>query len=69
MTNKKNKPTKDKLKEICAVHSELVQIRQKHVQEEQGSTVLIQMFDEKINELESQITETLKAWFGPDRTN
>ena len=69
MTNKKNKPTKENLKELCEAHSELVQIRQKHTQEKLGSTVLIQMFDEKIQELESEITETMKAWLDPDRSN
>lgn len=64
MSSRKKKPTKETLKELCTAHSQLVQTKDKHAQTSDVSQILMEMFDQKILELQHKITSDLKAWLG-----
>lgn len=62
------KSTKGVLMELCVAHSQVENARKKHKRENDGSEILIEMYDQKIRELESQITRVLKSWLVPKRS-
>jgi len=63
MANKK-KPTREQLRDLCFAHSQIINARKEHFKLEDGSQILLKMYDHKIHELENTITLNLKSWLG-----
>ena len=61
MAKRKNL-TKEDLKELCIAHSQTIQAHKDHLTQRDGSIFLQEMYEQKIHELESKITQDLKFW-------
>jgi len=60
---RKNRPTKESLRELCVAHTELIKIRETQAQRTDCSQKLIEIFDLKLSELEKQFMDEGKRWF------
>ena len=60
----KQRQAKEFLIELCMAHSQAVHARNEHKRKSDGSQILLKMYDEKIFQLESQITSSVKSWLG-----
>jgi hypothetical protein len=61
MVNKK-RPSKEQLRNLCIAHSQLLNARKEHFRLGDGSQLLLDMYDDKIHELENTIVVNLKSW-------
>ena len=61
---KRKSLTKEDLKELCRAHSQVVQAQKDHLSQQDVSTIVQEMYEQKIKEVESRITEDLKSWLG-----
>jgi hypothetical protein len=57
----KKKQIEEALRELALGHTQLVQIRQNHSDKDDASQIVTNVFDQKIHELEIEITVTAKA--------
>jgi hypothetical protein len=58
----RNAQTKNLLRELCKAHSEVLKAREDHARDNEPSQILLEMYEQKIQDLETQITSTLKSW-------
>ena len=65
MANSK-KSAKAILMELFIAHTQVENARKIHKRENGGSEILIEMYDQKIRELERKITYTVKSWLAPE---
>jgi hypothetical protein len=66
MMASKNARLKKLLKELCKAHSEVLHAREEHKREDGHTQILLEMYDQKLCELETQITVNLKSWLNMD---
>ena len=62
MSSKKSKLTKEELQQLCIAHDQLVGLRESQTKETGSSLILNEILDQKISELESEITQKVKNW-------
>ena len=62
----KQKQMREKIKELCMAHSQLVHAKTEHKKKSGGSQILEEMYEVKIRELEGQITTNVKSWLGQE---
>jgi hypothetical protein len=64
----RNKPTKELLKELCIAHSQLVIARKEHSRSGDISRIVLETYDQKIQELQQTIAIHLKTWLGLEQS-
>jgi hypothetical protein len=68
----RKKQIEEALKELAAAHTQLTEARESHLGKGDGSEIVLTMFDQKICELEAEITVAAKALFNrgeaPDKS-
>ena len=57
----KKKQIEEALKELAAAHTQLTEARENHLGKGDGSEIVLTMFDQKLRELEVEITVAAKA--------
>ena len=60
------KMTKGSLRDLCEAHTQLVQAREEHLKGS-GSEILVDFFEQKISELQGEITGAVKVWLGREK--
>lgn len=66
---KKPKNSKQEIIELCIAHDELAQTREVHMKKTNTSNILIDIFDQQLRAIESEITEKVKIWLGCSKSS
>jgi len=64
MSSNKQKQLRDHLKELCVAHTQIFKAREKHKEDKHSSQIFIEMYEQKIRELEGEAMGNLKLFLG-----
>ena len=64
MGSNRQRQAKEFVRELCVAHNQVIKDLERHKKEGRGSQIVLDMYEQKIRELESQITANVKSLQG-----
>jgi len=64
MSSNKQKELRERLEELCVAHTQIFKAREKHEENKNTSQIFLEMYEQKIRELEGKAMGSLKHFLG-----